>query len=185
MDIGICLKKIRLDRKLTLQDVSGKLNMTASLLSQIENGKITPSLHSLDELLKFYAVNFSEFFRQVEQRKFIVVRRPDIETMPSTIPGVTLSLLASKLQNNALETYIVDMQGGAGIDVATVKPEINGERVIYVLAGSFEVSLDGADIPPLGQGDSLNFKAYARCRVQCAGSAPGIFLIAGLPPLFI
>jgi len=72
MDIGSSLKKIRYKR-IHHKRSSPTHNVSISLLSQIET-EITPSLQSLEELLKFYAVNFSDFFRQVEQKKYIYVR---------------------------------------------------------------------------------------------------------------
>lgn len=60
MNIGSSLKKIRLNKKYTIKNVAQCINASVSLLSQIENGIITPSLQSLEDLLKCYAVNFSE-----------------------------------------------------------------------------------------------------------------------------
>ncbi|HNW29267.1 MAG TPA: XRE family transcriptional regulator, partial [Spirochaetota bacterium] len=142
MDIGSSLKKIRLHKKYTITEVAQRINVSASLLSQIENGKITPSLQSLEELLKFYAVNFSEFFRQVEQKKYVFVSEADAETMVNDNHGIKLTLLASKLQNNALESFIVDISRGGSLELARLDDQANGERIIYGMSGSVEALLD-------------------------------------------
>ena len=46
IELGIILKNIRREKNFTLSHVANKLDITPSLLSQIENDKITPSLQT-------------------------------------------------------------------------------------------------------------------------------------------
>jgi transcriptional regulator with XRE-family HTH domain len=184
MDIGLFLKKLRLEKKYTLSYVASNIKSTASLLSQIENGKITPSLNSLEDLLKFYAVNLSDFFKQVEQKSFIFVGKKEKESIRDEEHGYELTLLASKLQNNALESYLVDLYADATIDVITINKEINGERIIYVISGKLKVILDNADSFIMTHGDSLNFKSYVSCKITSQFKDVSTFLISGVPPVF-
>jgi transcriptional regulator with XRE-family HTH domain len=185
MDKGLFLKKIRLKKKYTLAYVASKINITPSLLSQIENGKITPSLKSLEDLLRFYAINLSDFFKQVEQKKYIFVQNNDTETIRDEVHGYTLTLLASKLQNNALESYLVKLHTDAAIEVTTLSEEINGERIIYIINGKLQVTLDDSDSFSMTHGDSLNFKSYVSCKIKTQSSEESIFLISGVPPIFL
>lgn len=184
MNIGSYLKTIRLHKKYTITEVAQRINVSPSLLSQIENGKITPSLQSLEELLKFYAVNFSDFFRQVEQKKYIYVRESEAETMENTDHGLRLTLLASKLQNNALESFVVDFTSGASLELARLNDDINGERIIYGMSGVVETSLDG-ELFVINKGDSINFKSYVSCKIINNSSHKATILVSGLPPLVL
>lgn len=184
MNIGPYLKNIRLAKNYTLNEVAGRTGMSASLLSQVENGKSSPSLQSLEELLRFYAVNFSDFFRQVEQKRFILVRKDERETLSWAGGGCTLTLLASKLQNNALESFLVELASGAVLAVAKLGEEINGERIILVTEGGIEAVLDD-EIHSLSEGDSINFKSYVPCSVRNTRAGTAKFFISGLPPLFL
>jgi len=184
MNIGPYLKNIRLAKNYTLSDVAVKTGMSASLLSQIENGKSSPSLQSLEGLLRFYAVNFSDFFRQVEQKRFILVRKEERETLTDAASGFTLTLLASKLQNNALESFLVELDPGAVIAAAKIGEEINGERIILVTEGSIEAALDG-ETHTLSEGDSINFKSYVSCSIKNRGAGASRFFISGIPPVFL
>ena len=183
MKIGLILKRIRLEKEYTLQEVAGRIKMTASHLSQIENDKISPSLHFLEELLRLYAVNMSDFFRQVEQVKYVVVRGAGEEVFRDEERGLRLKLLASKLQNNALESYRVEMDPGSSIDVNTIPREQNGERMMLVLAGRLMVLLD-EETQDMGEGDSVNFKAWVRCRISNDSGERAELLLTGLPPVF-
>ena len=185
MDIGLFLKKIRLQKNHTLAHVAEKVKLTASLLSQIENGKITPSFKSLEDLLKFYAISLSDFFRQVEQKRYIIVRQNETENISDKEKGYELTLLASKLQNNALESFLVKMHAGAAIEVLTTNEEINAERVIYIIKGKLEISVDNSEFFILTHGDSLNFKSYVECKIKNQSDEDSIFIISGIPPIFL
>lgn len=185
MDKGLFLKKIRLKKKYTLSYVASKVKITPSLLSQIENGKITPSLKSLEDLLKFYAINLSDFFKQIEQKKYILVQNNETETIRDEEHGYTLTLLASKLQNNTLESFLVKLYTNAIIEVATLSEEINGERVIYIITGRLKITIDDTNSFIMTHGDSLNFKSYVSCKIETTSNEESIFIITGLPPIFL
>lgn len=184
MNIGPSLKKIRLNKEYTITEVAQRINISTSLLSQIENGKITPSLQTLEELLRFYAVNFSDFFKQVEQKKYIYVRKDDAETIENSEHNIRFTLLASKLQNNALESFLVNLGPGASLPLARLNDDINGERIIYGVAGSIEVVLDDESFI-LESGDSLNFKSHVSCTITNRLEPEAALFISGLPPIIL
>ncbi|MBN1496703.1 MAG: helix-turn-helix transcriptional regulator [Spirochaetes bacterium] len=184
MDIGSYLKKIRIHKEYTITEVAHRIDISASLLSQIENGKITPSLQTLEELLRFYAVNFSDFFRQVEQKKYIFIKKNDAESLTSTAHGVRLTLLASKLQNNSLESFVVDLDPGARLELARLDEDVNGERLIYGIYGIVETVLD-EEVFTVNEGDSINFKSYVTCSIGNKSPYEAKLLVSGMPPLVI
>jgi transcriptional regulator with XRE-family HTH domain len=184
MNIGSSLKNIRLKKEYTIKEVAQRINVSVSLLSQIENGKITPSLQSLEELLKFYAVNFSDFFKQVEQKKYVFVSTSDAETLVNEEQGWKLTLLASKLQNNALESFIVNLNPDASLELAKLDDGVNGERIIYGISGSVDVILDD-DLFKINKGDSINFKSYVSCKIINVSSDEAKLLVSGMPPLVL
>ena len=185
MEIGPYLRRIRQEKGYTITEVAHRLGVSVSLLSQVENGKVSPSLQSLEELLRFYAINFSDFFRQVEQKRFIHVRREESERMENETQGVILTVLASKLQNNALESFIVELLPCAEIEVAVLGPEFNGERILYLLSGLLGAELDGGEALTIEEGGSVNFKSFVPCMITNRHPGVSRFLIAGLPPVFL
>jgi transcriptional regulator with XRE-family HTH domain len=184
MDIGSSLKKIRLQKEYTIKEVAQRINVSVSLLSQIENGKITPSLQSLEELLKFYAINFSDFFKQVEQKKYVYVSEADSETLVNADHGIKLTLLASKLQNNALESFIVELNPGVSLELARLDESINGERLIFGMSGSANTIL-GDELFTTNKGDSINFKSFVSCKITNTSTDVAKVLVSGLPPLVL
>jgi transcriptional regulator with XRE-family HTH domain len=183
MDLGLLLKKIRLDRGFTLAEVAEAVGVTSGLLSQLENGKTSPSINSLEGILRFYRMPLSEFFRQIEKENSILVRASDVETFDTKEEGVSVSLLASKLGNNVLESYKITLSETAKIPVKSTPPEKNGERFILLLAGSIEVALPDENLI-LNAGDSLNFKSYLSCTIKNTKDEKAEFILNGNPPIF-
>jgi len=159
--------------------------MSAGFLSQLENMKLSPSLESLEKILNYYAINLSDFFRQVEQRRFIIVRKGDEKPLEMAEEGIKLTPLASKLQNNSLETYIVKFSDSASIETAVLSKEINGERVVYVIRGKVTVIIDKETPVELEKGDSINYKSYVPCRLSTFKGDEAEIIISGMPPIVL
>jgi len=185
MYIGTYLKQLRLEKGYTLNDVVSKINMTTSYLSQLENMKLSPSLDSLEKLLNFYAINLSEFFKQIEQRRYIIVKKGEETTLNISGGILKLTPLASKLQNNSLETCIVEFNGNAVIETAVLAKEINGERVIYVMKGKIYIKIDNEEQREFVEGDSINYKSYIPCIISTKDVENAEILISGIPPLIL
>ncbi len=185
MNIGTYLKQLRLEKGYTLNDVAVKLNLSASFLSQLENMKLSPSLDSLEKLLSFYAINLSDFFKQVEQRRYIIVKKGDETALDVSSGVVKLTPLASKLQNNSLETIIVEFIRSAVIETAVLPTNINGERMIYVMKGKISIIIDNENKQKLFTGDSINYKSYIPCTISTEDDDAAEILISGIPPLIL
>ena len=181
MELGPQLKKIRIGKKLTLSDVASAVRLTPSSLSQIENGKISPSIATLESILAFYRLPVSDFFRQIEQTDIIIAKKDELESIEAS-RGVTVSLLASKLTHNTLESYRVALLPGCEFSVRALPPDHNGERFILVGKGSVSVTL-GEESFTIAEGDSLNFKSHLSCSVGNGSGGTAEFFINGTPPI--
>jgi transcriptional regulator with XRE-family HTH domain len=181
MDIGQQLKKIRTDQTLTLAEVAESIGLTASSLSQIENNKMHPSIQSLEALLKYYRIPLSEFFRQMERTDFLIVRAAEVEAI-RTQRGILISLLASKLRDNVLESYEIELQPESRVIVKTISDPFNGERFLSVRSGIVHCTLN-RDTVALETGDSVNFKSHIPCEIRNESPAPATIFINGSSPV--
>lgn len=184
MEIGAYLKKLRKEKNYTLNDVAGKINMSLSLISQIENDKASPSLNSLQVLLRFYGVGLSAFFNQVEKDDYLIIKKKDAETFVSKTEKVTLTFLASKLQNTNTVAYKAHLKPKSELLVAQLDENIQGERFIYIISGSIEVILNKKEIFVLANEDSIIFRSFVSCKVRNSSSRVSKLIITGTPPLF-
>lgn len=56
VELGEVIRKLRLQRNLTVRDLAEKTNLSYAYISQIENGKRTPTIETLDKLAKALGV---------------------------------------------------------------------------------------------------------------------------------
>ena len=54
------LKEARKRKKLTLEEVAEKLNLTASAISKYENGTVIPKIDQINVLLKLYDIQYED-----------------------------------------------------------------------------------------------------------------------------
>lgn len=181
MDIGIHLKQIRVKRGLTLLSVAEAIGVTSGLLSQIENGKTSPSINTLTEILSYYRVPLSEFFKQLEKQDVVVVSTDEVETIRGK-NGIHVSLLASKLDHNTLESYRVELTSGEKLRLKSHPADFNGERFVLVVNGEIGMSV-GEDTYELKTGDSINFKSYLQCAVWKISGRKAEIFVNGAPPV--
>ena len=184
IEIGSYLKKLRKEKNLTLNEVADTIDMSVSLLSQIENDKASPSLNSLQLLLRFYGIGLSAFFNQVEKNDFLIVKKNDAEIYANKNNRVTLTFLASKLQNTNKVSYKAHMEPGSELLIARLDEEILGERFVYIISGSVDLILKNKDKYRLTSDDSIIVRSFVECKLKNDGSRPSKIIISGTPPLF-
>src|SRR5207302_691303 len=74
-DIGNKLRALRLRKKIALVDLGKHTGLSASMLSQLENGKLIPTLATLARIAMVFDVGLDHFFGSRRGRKtFAVVR---------------------------------------------------------------------------------------------------------------
>src|SRR6185436_13945301 len=74
-DIGVKLRQLRLRKKIALIDLGKHTGLSASMLSQLENGKLVPTLATLTRISMVFDVGLDHFFGERRgQKTFSVVR---------------------------------------------------------------------------------------------------------------
>ncbi len=67
LDIGEKLREARNQQNLSLRELAAKAEVSASLLSQIENGKANPSVRSLHSIAEALSMSVDHFFPQKKE----------------------------------------------------------------------------------------------------------------------
>lgn len=58
--IGLYFRRLRIERRLTLTEVSGAIDRSISWLSGVERGKISPPLESVQRLADYYKMTVAD-----------------------------------------------------------------------------------------------------------------------------
>ena len=175
--IGEKLKTLRLQQKLTINNVAQRTNLTKSLISQIENGKSLPSLKSLIALTTALGTTVGYLFSNDMDTSEVIGRASERKAI-STGNGVTLYLLTPNLRNRKVEFLSVVYEKGAS---SGILHSHNGEEYGIVLKGRLEVTVrDESYI--LEQGDSIVINSENPHKITNAYQGTTEVIWANTPP---
>ncbi len=154
--IGSKWKLYRDKLALTLEEVASQVGISTSYLSKIENGQANISYEILERLASFYGESVLHFFEPEEENR-VIVEKGTGEPVQTGIPGVTLESLISQ-KEHILFPMMFYVEPGAG---APETHQHHGEEFIYIISGSFRVTLNHTEIYEMNSGDSMYFKSTA------------------------
>jgi transcriptional regulator with XRE-family HTH domain len=81
VEVGKRIRELREDTGLTLQELAQRTGYSSALLSQFENHMVSPPLGALIRLSRALAVDVGDFFGEVADQSFILVRSDERETV--------------------------------------------------------------------------------------------------------
>ncbi|MDO8168020.1 helix-turn-helix domain-containing protein [Candidatus Phytoplasma melaleucae] len=157
MDIGIKIRNLRLQHKLTQRELSIKINVTSGYISQIENNLISPSLKTLCLLLDVFKTNISAFFKQENHNIPLIIKKEDylIKNNQNT-KNKTYHILHN-YQTHKIEPMIIDIQPEGQIEFGTktIKNEfflvLEGEIILVLKKLHYLLNKEDAFYIPVNQ----------------------------------
>jgi transcriptional regulator with XRE-family HTH domain len=195
--LGPRLRAIRLSRGLSLRELARKLDLSPSTISQIETGKLQPSVRTLYALVSEFgvtvdAVLFEEATPSPDEPSAVVsdsfaaaegpglaVQRAEGRPAITLDSGVTWERLMFWADDDVeFIEAIYEPAGASGPDDALVRH--SGHEFGYVLSGALHVVV-GSDEFVLEPGDSITFPSSTPHRLGNEGSetARAIWVVRG------
>jgi transcriptional regulator with XRE-family HTH domain len=154
-DVGARLRILRKQRGLSLRALAEMCNVSPNTISLIERGLSSPCVDTLHCLATGLGVPITAFFKTEEASARLVLTRPH-ERILTRCPGMTVEHLGSGLPNQALVSFLITLEPGAGADA---KPVVHlGQEWAYCLEGTVVYEVEGEQFR-LEPGDSLLFEA--------------------------
>lgn len=143
--IGNRIKELRKEAGLTLKQLAKATELSAPLISKIENGLAMPSLPTLRLIADALKVNPGYFFRDEDERGYVISRQGNrkivvSERGPTRKISYELELLAEGMENPFMEPAIVTLMGkdqDKEVELATH----SGQESMYVIEGRMELTL--------------------------------------------
>lgn len=157
LQIGMKVRKMRQEKRMTLQDLADATGLSKPLLSQIENGQVIPPLATLLRIAKAFDVGLHFFFQEEGTRKCIFVRAGESRkrsprNIDSNIPPYAYNSLAYGKKGSNFEPFIVEFEQREMTDDLLVSHE--GEEFLFLLEGEL-VFHYGEQIMRMRPGDSV------------------------------
>ena len=158
-ELGGKMRQLRLKKKIALVDLGKHTGLSASMLSQLENGKLVPTLATLARIAMVFDVGLDYFFGDKKRKRpFIVVKGaerikfPDRPTNPK--PDYEFECLAFSSQDKSLQAYLAEFPKRHPGETAEHYHE--GAEFVHVLEGSLVIRYQAED-HLLHAGDSVYF----------------------------
>jgi transcriptional regulator with XRE-family HTH domain len=158
--LGQRVRQLRLDRRLTLEEVATRSGCSLGSLSQIERGLGNPSFGTLVRISHALRVSVGRLVELDQDGKDVVspvVRRQDRRRFNphNSVPGDgTVYELLTPDFDRALEVIYLHVPPGTSTEATPFAHE--GEEAGYILKGTHEVNVDGT-LHILRAGDSISY----------------------------
>ena len=194
--LGENLRRTRLDRGLSLRELARRLDVSPSLLSQIETGRIQPSVRTLYAVVSELGVSLDEVFLPRERDTLPwpspktpggaaeedgngVVQRADERSGIDLETGVRWERLTTRDVPGVEFLYLVYPPGSESAP-ADALVRHSGKELGFVEAGELGVTL-GFERHVLGPGDSICFESSIPHRLHNDGDEPvtAVWIVLG------
>ena len=180
MEIGKKIKRLRLQRGLTQEELADRCELSKGFISLLERDLTSPSIATLMDILESLGSDLRTFFSETGDEK-LVFGENDIfvKEDPEGIRG-SIRWLVPSAQKNDMEPILLEL--GPGGETAEDDPH-EGEEFGYVLSGSLKIIL-GDRIERVKRDESFYFRPTAPHRLVTAGKTPCRVLWVSTPPSF-
>ena len=179
MQIGDKLRRLRLQRGLTQEELADRCELSKSFISLLERDLTSPSLDTLADLLESLGSDLPTFFREKDEKLVFGSEDIFVKEDPELMKGMIRWLIPSA-QKNQMEPILVEM--GPGGETAEDDPH-EGEEFGYVLSGTIRIVL-GDRAERVRKDESFYFRPTAPHKLVNAGKGICKVLWVSTPPSF-
>lgn len=156
-EIGSGLRRLRRARKLSLEELAGRTQLSIGFLSQIERGLSSPTLRALAGMADALGVGLGDLFPAngpTSQDTATIVRGAGRSELQLWRSGIRKQLLTPQSEGARLNLYIVEMEPGASTGEETYTHK--GEEAGLVMSGAMRLVVEDESWT-LQKGDSFRF----------------------------
>jgi transcriptional regulator with XRE-family HTH domain len=153
---GDKIRFIREKKGLTLKEVAEKVQVSESLISQIERNRVSPSIDTLMSIIQILDIDLEYLFKDFRTNKKVSLIRAG-ERNKLVMHDVTyyqLSVLDEGAAEHAIEAFLLRIEPGK--EKGDITYGHKGNELGFILTGTGEL-LYGTEVYQLEKGDSISF----------------------------
>jgi len=152
--LGTRIKGLRAERELQQRQLAEKAELTPSMVSQIESGRLTPSLHTLGRIAAALGVPIASLFDGQPAGSIVVSRKKDYPVVSFDGSSERWAVLGAGLFQGKIRAVVSTLgprERGVTTEKVIIKP--GQMKLFYVLGGKVALLYNG-DRHVLEAGDS-------------------------------
>jgi len=180
LELGERLRAVRQLRRLTLREVATAAGVSESFVSQLERGRSSASVATLQRLAAAVGIEISDLFAAEPQAGPRVLRREERQQLEWGHLGRKALLTPKPFHSLEVVAAAFDPGGSTGDEPYT---HGDSEELLLVLAGRIHLQL-GSELLDLSAGDSVNYRSSTAHRVSNPGAEPAEVLFVISPPSY-
>ena len=179
--IGERIKYLRLKKSMGLVELGRHTGLSASFLSQLETGRVVPTLRNLARIAMVFSKDLSYFFEPEPQKLFRVHRSKDRVRLPQSgvaDPSYFFESLGYLVPDRQLDPYFAEFLPQKAGRTPKAHQHV-GYEFLYLLSGELDIS-HGEVVHQVKQGDAIYFDASTTHSYLCKGEESATAVIVTL-----
>jgi len=152
--LGERIKALRMERELQQRQLAEKAGLTPSMVSQIESGRLTPSLHTLGKIAAALSVPIALLFDGRPTGRIQISRQREYPVVSFDGSSERWAVLGAGLFQGKIRAVVSTLNGksrGVATDKVVIQP--GQMKLFYVIAGKVALHYNG-EVHRLDVGDS-------------------------------
>ena len=170
--IGDRIKFLRQRKQMGLVELGRHTGLSASFLSQLETGRVVPTLRNLARIAMVFSKDMSYFFEPERAELFRILRAEERQRLPQTgveDPGYFFESLGHVPIEGGISPYVAEFLPANGRRAPRSHGHA-GAEFLYVLSGCLRLTHEGQP-EDLEQGDAVFFHAAPTHSYERVGEA--------------
>ncbi|HTV07674.1 MAG TPA: XRE family transcriptional regulator [Candidatus Aquilonibacter sp.] len=180
--IGERIKFLRQRKHMGLVELGRHTGLSASFLSQLETGRVVPTLRNLARIAMVFSRDLSYFFEPERPELFRIMRAKDRARLPQTgaaEPSYFFESLGQVPVEQTITPYVAEFLPASHRHPPAAHQH-PGAEFLYMLSGRLRLMHD-TRTEILERGDAVYFDSSAKHSYECAGEGTCTALILTLP----
>jgi transcriptional regulator with XRE-family HTH domain len=172
--LGPELKRLREANGISLRTLAERAGFSPSFISQVENGQVSPSIASLEQLAATLNVTLADLFATPDTSEVLLVRADARPSFRSSWSRARIDSLMPAGKHQPLEALMVTIEAGGASGKHTAG--VANDQLAVVFSGQLTLTLV-EDTLELRTGDAVLIRARTPHRWQNAGRSAGEVLL--------
>ena len=180
--IGDRIKYLRQRKNMGLVELGRHTGLSASFLSQLETGRVVPTLRNLARIALVFSRDISFFFEPEREDLFRILRAEDRQRLPQTgaaVPGYFFESLGAVPNGTHVAPYFAEFLPANGGQEKRAHQH-PGAEFLYVLSGCLQVT-HGDVAETFAPGDAVYFHSTMTHSYERIGEEECTALIITMP----